>query len=173
MKIIGLTGKAGAGKTTFANMVIDKYLELTKNRIGCSILPFAKALKDLALSLGWDGIKDEKGRKLLQLLGTDVCRNCIDNEYWIKRWLESLAKQRSNNIHLVVVDDVRFPNEVVTINNLNGDIYKVVGRQYDDVPNHESEQDLDIIRTINNNSTFQELQLKATMLVKDLIQWTY
>jgi len=176
--VIGLCGKAGAGKTTFANMILNQFLEMTDNKIGCVVLPFAKALKDLAVQLGWDGVKDERGRRLLQLLGTDVCRNCIDDNYWVKKWKEGIDKERAKGIQLIVADDVRFENELLSIAGFNGEIYKLVGRSYElaaDSKNHESEQELDVHDDllISNVSTFEALECRAKEIVKRLIKWTY
>ena len=176
--VLGFCGKAGAGKTTIANMVLNQFLEMTDTKIGCVIIPFAKALKDLAVQLGWDGVKDERGRRLLQLLGTDVCRKCISEDYWVDRWKESLARERARRIQLIVADDVRFSNECECINSFGGAIYKIVGRGYElspDSANHESEKELFIAddRLISNTSTFEALECRAKEIVKRLIKWTY
>jgi hypothetical protein len=175
LHVIGLAGKAGAGKSTFAHMLLNQFLNLTDRKIGCTIVPFAKALKDLALSLGWDGVKDDRGRRLLQILGTDVCRNLLDQNYWVKRWLEAISRERVNGIQLIVADDVRFPNEVDCIVGLKGQVYKIVDRAYSGTPAHESEQDLEIPdeNIITNNNTFEALNLRAQILIKKLVQWTY
>ena len=47
-----LSGKAGAGKDTFADSIAS---------LGFHKYSFAKVLKDEALSGGWDGAKDERG----------------------------------------------------------------------------------------------------------------
>lgn len=174
MYIIGLCGKAGAGKTTFANMLIDNFIKLTDMHKGAMILPYAKALKDLALSIGWNGEKDDKGRRLLQLLGTDVCRNCIDEDYWVKAWDKQRQEAIADNIELFIADDVRFLNEVSRIDDLNGTIYKLIGRAYNNIPKHESEKDLGVVdKLIDNSNTMAALNLKAIEIVKQLIDWKY
>ena len=66
MKITLLTGPAGVGKDTFAREIIEgeKYT---------AAIAFADYLKHTAHALGWDGMKDDKGRTFLQELG-DVVR---------------------------------------------------------------------------------------------------
>ncbi len=96
MKLLLLiSGKAGAGKDTFADSIAS---------LGFHKYSFAKALKDEALSGGWDGAKDERGRVLLQQLGT-VWRN-YEPDHWILRLQESIRHDR------VVVTDCRYRNEI-------------------------------------------------------------
>jgi len=176
--VIGICGKAGAGKTAFAKYIIEQFLSLTDNKIGCTIVPFARALKDMALDMGWDGKKDEKGRRLLQLLGTDVCRDCIDENYWVKKWRDALIRETTKGIQLIIADDVRFGNEVLCINELGGHIYHVVGRAYNlkgEAEAHPSENSLITknMNRIDNSSTFEALECRAIDVVKGLIKWTY
>jgi len=177
--VLGFCGKAGAGKTTIANMVLNQFLKMTDTKIGCVIIPFAKALKDLAVQLGWDGVKDERGRRLLQLLGTDVCRDCISEDYWVERWKESVARERARKIQLIVADDVRFENELNCIKSLGGITYQLVGRSMElskDASTHPSEQlylKLADDLLISNTSTFEALECRAKEIVKRLIKWTY
>ncbi len=79
MHIIGIHGPLGGGKTFLANEIKDCFN-------GVVILPFAKLLKDFAFEMGWDGKKDPKGRRLLQLLGTECGRKCISQDIWVKHW---------------------------------------------------------------------------------------
>ena len=59
MGIYVVNGAAGSGKTTFENNV--------KTIVGndCYILSTIDPIKDVAKSLGWNGVKDLKGRKFL------------------------------------------------------------------------------------------------------------
>jgi len=126
--IIGITGPAGAGKSTFARHLL---CALAERHIPAICIPFAAALKKLARSIGWDGVKDARGRRLLQLLGTDVCRGCISDSYWIDRWRAAVVRAAETHVHVVVTDDVRFPNEAFAIRALNGTIIRLTGRAAD------------------------------------------
>lgn len=171
MHLIGLTGRAGAGKSTFARLLCNNYYELTEK--STCIIPFAKALKDLAVKIGWNGVKDERGRRLLQLLGTDICRNCIDKDYWVKRWAEQLASNKAFSVGLIIADDVRFENEIKVIKQFGGETYAVAGRAYDmseEALQHESEKQLpiDVNFIIDNGSSIPALNLKALKIIRDL-----
>jgi hypothetical protein len=107
--IIGLCGRGGAGKSTFAEMIVKKSKPIFMQ------VNFKDALVEMAKGIGWNGIKDEKGRKLLQTLGTDVVRNCIDPDYWVKAWKKRVDERIMYGGVSIVVDDVRFENEAETI----------------------------------------------------------
>jgi dephospho-CoA kinase len=136
--IIGLCGRGGSGKSTFAEMVVkkSKYIFMQVN--------FKDALVELAKYIGWNGIKDDKGRKFLQTLATDAIRNCIDPEYWTKRWVERVNERVMYGNVSIVVDDVRFENEVRTIvnfakhNNFESYIIKLVTKDQKEVMTEEA-----------------------------------
>lgn len=149
--IVGIAGKAGSGKSSVAKYLAEKY-----NGI---ILSFAQPLKDFAVALGWNGEKDERGRKLLQLLGTDIGRNLIDPNIWVNHWLKRLDKIETD---LVIADDCRFFNEIITINSFNdcGITIKLINRAYNPEDQHDSEKDIpdqlfDFV--INSSCTLDEL----------------
>lgn len=100
-QIIAIHGKMHSGKSTAA--------EYLKKELRAVVKPFAKPIKDFAYLLGWDGAKDTKGRRLLQLLGTEVGRECIRETLWVDKWQASLE---STGQHAVIIcDDLRFRNE--------------------------------------------------------------
>ena len=108
MKIILISGKAEAGKTTAAN-IIKYYLCGIGKRV--AIVPYGQYVKDTAkMIFGWDGQKDENGRQLLQWWGTDVVRKKNEN-FWVNTVMR-LAAVLDGEIDYLVIDDCRFPNEV-------------------------------------------------------------
>lgn len=107
-QVIAIHGKMHSGKTTTA-----KYLYINLTSV---VRPFARPIKDLATYIGWNGKKDKKGRRLLQLLGTEVGRECIKDTIWVDKWQESLGDTGS---HVTVIcDDLRFQNEYEHLNEL-------------------------------------------------------
>jgi len=168
MKIVGITGRAGAGKTSFANYLVEVHTKIHGN--SASIVPFAKPLKDIATSMGWDGNKDEKGRKLLQLLGTDCGRDCIDPDLWIKKWLKTI--QGLPRDCLVIADDLRFDNEADMVRSQKGLIIRIAGRNNRTVnSSHPSEAgicDDFMLATIDNTESLNNLKNKARTLWQTL-----
>lgn len=172
--ILGITGKAGSGKDTFADMLTE---ELEARNAKTTTNHFAYALKKIATDcFGWDGQKDEKGRRLLQVLGTECGRAYNDNI-----WVEKVADWISSGVgtfNFFLIPDTRFPNEaemVKTFPNMAGAIIAVVrpelntgGQEY----THTSETALDGYEpdiTITNDGTLQDLRQKAAELAEKLI----
>ena len=94
---IGIIGKMCSGKTTLA-------LEIQKHFNNFFITSFAKKIKEVAIEL-FNMDPQKKNRKLLQDIGTKMRE--IDKDIWIKYVLKE-----SNNLDCVIIDDVRFENEL-------------------------------------------------------------
>lgn len=127
MAIIGLSGFAGAGKTTIAEYLVRQH--------GFTRLSFASAVKDTAAAVfGWDrerleGVtpQDRQWREepdpfwtermgrpfspryALQYLGTDVMRRHVLPSIWCDAIVSKLRAMPPDTN--VVIDDVRFVNE--------------------------------------------------------------
>ena len=131
--LIGLSGKKQVGKDTLGH-----YLEL---RYGFQRIAFADYLKHIAAKLGWDGWKDERGRKLLQDLGLVVRQ--YNERFWVEAAFRTMHRLQRKGYHDFVITDVRFINEVMLIKEEAGIAIRVWSRdeRADDL--HPSETELD------------------------------
>lgn len=158
---IGIAGKMGTGKSTVAKMIAEK--------INGKIVPFAKPLKDLATQMGWNGVKDEKGRRLLQLLGTECGRECIGEDIWISHWLYEIHKRENNGYH-IIADDVRFENELNVIRvHPNGILIKIKRLTNQQDSEHASERDLPdslFDYVIINDGSIEQLEEKVWSILQ-------
>jgi hypothetical protein len=149
---IGLIGLAGSGKDTAAIALMDR---------GWKRVAFADALKGRAIYLGWDGRKDDRGRRLLCDLG--MAMRAYEPDHWINH---ARAAMRGRPC---VFTDVRFQNEADFIRAEGGIIVRVV-RDYQLVPlQHESELGQLAIRTdqsILNDGTIEELHAQLLEIVE-------
>jgi hypothetical protein len=59
---------------------------------------------------------------MLQLWGTEVCRNGFHDDIWIAS-LENKMRKTGDDI---VISDVRFPNEIKAIHNAGGRVVRIV-----------------------------------------------
>lgn len=108
MKVVCISGKAQHGKDTTASM-IQECLEQHNKRV--VIVHYADLLKYICKTFfGWDGNKDEKGRKILQYVGTDIIRKKVPN-YWVD-FVSEFLEIFDNEWDWVLIPDTRFPNEV-------------------------------------------------------------
>jgi len=107
--IILVSGKLGSGKTTFANKL---QAVLTQAGYYTIKMAFADEVKRIAKEeFDWDGKKNQKGRRLLQVIGTEAGR-AYDEDIWVKKLVKNLEKHISlTPPSVVIIDDWRFPNE--------------------------------------------------------------
>lgn len=103
--VILISGKAGVGKSTAARYFNNFFLN---DGYETTIVPFASELKTLAMYLGWNGKKDEKGRQFLIELG-QVARK-YDKNVWAK-FAYSAIVEDPVTIDIALIDDWRFMNE--------------------------------------------------------------
>jgi hypothetical protein len=176
-----ISGKMGAGKTTLANIMVKKLLEV---KYVAKRFSFATKVKDLALQVGWDGQKDIKGRTLLQSIGK------ISRAYKPNIFAESLFSAISFDerfpFDFVIIDDWRFPNEYEYI------IYDIPKLLYDTTtirinpgftkfqPNLPALQDISEIALDNfspidfefpNIFTMQDLENYAVGILNDILSF--
>ena len=108
MKVICISGKAQNGKDTTA-MLLRDYLTAAGERV--LIAHYGDLVKYVCRQFfGWDGVKDEKGRTILQHVGTDVVRT-KDPEYWVN-FIVGILKLFDGEWDYVLIPDCRFPNEI-------------------------------------------------------------
>jgi hypothetical protein len=111
MKICCISAKARHGKDTAAELLKD-YLEASGKRV--LIIHFADLLKFICKQFfGWDGNKDEKGRTLLQYIGTDVV-GAKKPEYWAK-FIVDFLRLFEDEWDYALVPDWRYPIESSTL----------------------------------------------------------
>ena len=172
--LIGLSGKAGSGKST-----VTRYL----NDNGFGTRKFAGPLKAmLAALLEQQGVSPESTpeyiegplkeiptdylggrspRYAMQTLGTEWGRGFISEDFWV----DAAMKQIDGDL---IFDDVRFTNEALAISRAGGIVVNVVRPSLDPVEAHQSEDalaDFAFNYTIYNDSTLDRLhQSIDTML---------
>jgi len=118
--------------------------------------------------------KTDISRSLLQIYGTQIFRNRVDDLYWIKRTKERIEKI---NADIVLITDVRFPNEIDFIS--NSESYKPYAIRINRTLNrsgkeheHISETALDDYKEfayiVENNSSLSDLKETAYGIIEDI-----
>lgn len=168
MRIICISGKAQHGKDQSAKFIKD--ILNTKYNKKVLIIHNADLLKYMCKSIfEWDGNKDEKGRTLLQYVGTDVIRK-QDHDFWV-RFISNVVNLFPNEWDYVLVPDCRFPNEIEYLKeNTNCEVIhlRVKRPNFDngltvEQQSHPSETALDNTEpdyTLINGSTLNELYFR-------------
>ena len=145
MKVCCISAKARHGKDTAAELLKD-YLEMCGKKV--LIIHFADLLKYICKQFFcWDGAKDEKGRTLLQYIGTDVV-GTKNPAYWAE-FVVSFLKMFENEWDYVLIPDCRYPVEVATVKSaFDTTVLRVERPNFDNgltglQKNHPSEVDMD------------------------------
>lgn len=111
-------------------------------------------------------------RRILQWWGTEYRRE-QDPDYWTKAWGRKVSEYDVEQMYLLV-DDVRFMNELQVIKEYDGLIIKIDRPGFDGANNHASETSLDDYTDwdgkILNNGTLEEFERKVEILVTSLIK---
>lgn len=133
--LIGLTGKAGAGKDTSAK-VIQEQLGNENVLLVSFAQPIREMLKVVFPFLTdkhfYGKLKEEvipgvgkSPRQLMRALGTDWGRKCVKDSLWLDIALEKAAKVIKDGKN-VIITDVRFENEAQKIFEYGGSVVKIV-----------------------------------------------
>jgi hypothetical protein len=117
-KLIGICGELQSGKDTIGARLVTSY--------GYTRYAFADPLKSLARAIGWNGEKDETGRKLLQDLGHGA-REILGTDVWVRAMDRAVFGEGVDiRPFRVVVTDVRYENEAHWIHSNGGVVWKVI-----------------------------------------------
>lgn len=81
-------------------------------------------------------------RSMMQTLGTEWGRNCVDPDLWTRVAITQAKWLRSDGLN-VVMDDMRFPNEFDAVKAAGGITVKVIRPGYVPDGSHSSEGQLD------------------------------
>lgn len=179
-QIIGLTGQAGAGKNTVADILFKHgftnfgFADPVYRAVATLLGVGQETLRDRAMKetpIDWLG---KSPRELLQTLGTEWGRNTIRDDIWIQiamRQVEKvIAYQKGQGG--VILTDVRFANEAQAIRSAGGRIWKVVryvGCLASETSKHSSEAGIpdDMIdEVVENSGTVADLEVAVMARAK-------
>lgn len=184
--LLGLTGKKGSGKDTFADYIVKKY--------GFIKLAFSDQLRNiLKKTFNWTDEHfnrenkekvckkwDITPREAMQLMGTEVLRELFNNKinttidnikytYHIKCIHNIVMNLKGKNI---IISDVRFQDEINYIKSMDGLIISIDKNiNYNKFSNHKSEnqqlKNIDFI--MNNNNSKKDFFDNIDNLITHLI----
>ncbi len=179
--IIGINGKIGSGKDTFAHMIIEQ-------QPGWEIKKFAAKLKQVASILtgapperfeDQDFKKQESEfgityRELLQKIGTEAMRDNIHTDVWVRALFAEYKLTNSYPLQPKypnwIITDCRFQNEADAIRDRGGYILRI-DRPGTTNGTHPSETALDYYLfdwVISNSGDLDDLRGKAKLFLEKL-----
>jgi hypothetical protein len=183
--IIAISGKAGSGKSTVGEIF---------EKSGFRIDSFATSVKDIcSILFNFDrekieGIREEdriwretpdksisellgknfSPRDAMILIGTEIGRNIIHQDIWIKTLFDRYEKNKIN----LLISDLRFPNEYEEIKKRNGIIIRINSNR-EKKSDHISECALDnhnFDYIIDNNGTLDELYEQVNNVINNKLK---
>lgn len=179
--VILISAKAQHGKDSFAT-AFNKVASEKHYRI--LTIHYGDILKYVCKQyFGWDGNKDEKGRTILQRVGTELAR-FNHPDVWVNCVIE-IVKGLKTEYDFILVPDTRFPNEIecwektdfftfsVRLNRKNED-----GTDFDngltpEQKNHFSEISLDnyAFNYVIENKNLQDIEGAAQAILEDILKY--
>lgn len=175
-RTIGLAGTKGSGKTTIAKAMkeilegwdgkaedeeiqilafadpVRDMLERLDPFVGSDYLAWRRLNTILDLNGGWEGVKTTLYypyiRELLQRMGTECVRS-VDNDFWVNH----MEARISDTTNMVIIQDVRFENEVDLISEYGGVVVELIRDGVDTTDKHSSEAGVTADLIVHNDST--------------------
>lgn len=183
VRTIGICGPAGAGKSTAAERLVERWrfnrvrfagpLKAMMLALGCSAEQVDGALKEVPSPL----LCGRTPRQAMQWLGTEWGRDLIGRELWIEAWRSAVeaspgfwSADRGWD-RLIVADDVRFANEAQAIRDRGGIVLRVerLGAGSTSGSEHASEKpDFEPDRVILNDGSVPEFLMQIDALAMSL-----
>lgn len=177
---LGFCGYAKSGKNTAAETFKD--VVETRTGIPVTMMAFADGIRQIGKVFGFaDEVMENQGlketwkhpmfnitpRRFMQLVGSEMFRNHLDKDCWVKLTQSRLGNisnylidkygprpsDQDGNIwkpqHIVCITDVRFPNEEALIRKFGGRIIRIdrdIKRDGKEWMKHESEKYIEEIK---------------------------
>ena len=171
MKLLGIVGKARCGKDTVADQIIgngyvkrafaDPIYRIADEMFGIDSRNIPDKDKETVIPKWGLSL-----RQMLQIIGTEMGRDLISQDIWLKRMDDELEH---NN---VVISDIRFDNEAMYIKKRGGLLIHVTRDTSDyKVNQHVSELGVTNIYALrdhhlDNNGSLKDLETKVSELLK-------
>lgn len=147
MQVLGIGHYSRTGKNTLGSLIAAEYFKRTKKT--AIVTSFAYKLKDICHQLyAWDGLREPEfyetqegaalrdvplppiGKSPVQIwvdMGTPAVRDNVYDRTWIDYLLRT---KRLDGASLLIITDVRFPNEVKAVREYDGILVKTVRGGY-------------------------------------------
>lgn len=169
--LVALAGKAGSGKSAISELLCDDFT------FAFIRVKFSTPLKDMLRSLLFNAgvpenhiekyiegdlkeeptrfLKGKSPRDLMITLGTEWGRDLVHPDFWVHLWTQRVNVLMDMGCS-VIVDDLRFPNEELTIRRLNGVIINVERGEHKTVSHVSESYSPNADYTVDNNGALED-----------------
>ncbi len=169
MIVLGLSGKKGAGKNLVYHL-IKSVADPDETGVVARV-SFAGPLKQMCrVEFGWNGQKDEIGRKLLQDVGVGM--RALKKDFWVDKAADAIRSLPKTTV-ICVITDLRFENEMKMIRGqFKGLAWRITRPGVENLDNHVSETELDGARFDRKivNTTMDNLLSEVRSGVEELLR---
>jgi len=159
-----INGVARSGKNTFVD-IVNLYLKSQGSVVEVRDISSVDRVKEAAITLGWNGIKDDKGRRFLsdlKILSTDSYDGPMN-------YMKIIAEMESG----IKFFHIREPEEIAKFVSEFPDTRTIcINRKGIDVPNNAADQNVDLHdydHYIDNNGTLEDFTKAAIEFTKSSI----
>lgn len=172
IKILIVNGAPGSGKTTMEN-----FCKAVLGEAFCQTRSTIDKVKEIAMFLGWDGMKDLAGRRFLSDLKDAFTRYndmpLNDIKITARLFSDDLEAYGINSERGLLMVDCREPEEIQKlVDEFNAKTVLVVRPEVseNEVSNHADEfvNNYEYDFCIYNNGTLEDLEYKARQMLIDL-----
>ena len=164
-EVVAFIGPAGCGKSTAASHLLAR---------GYTLLKFAHPIKQMLRAIGLEGehlegeakelpcnlLLGASPRRAMQTLGTEWGRKLIHPDLWVHAWMKEAVWKLQNGNRLVI-DDLRYPNELSAILRLGGSVIRIVRKDAFQCEAHDSETQFIISQRVIVNDLTEDEFLKS------------
>ncbi|WP_028842480.1 hypothetical protein [Thermodesulfovibrio yellowstonii] len=168
--VIGLIGKEGSGTAIAAD-----YLAMKHGFAKCSFETFIKNILVMSKMCNINELYIEKTiySRWLTLKLIQILREYVDENYLVKKMLWKIGELLSNGHKKIVIEDVKFENEVELIKLFHGKLIKIIKPSPDPLAVHISplEKFIDILSydfILKNNGNLKEFYAQIDNIIFSL-----
>ena len=123
-RVIGISGRAGSGKTTVAGMIPGAVVVQLADPLYAALAVMLGVPESLLRSQAYKERElpglGKSPRQMLQTLGTEWGRDLVNRQIWVRLLEQRIAVLREQGVSIVAVADVRFENEAAAIRGMQG-----------------------------------------------------
>lgn len=128
MKLLGLAGAAGSGKSTVARHLVECFGFVPLSLADYFKIPLVAAGSITREEAFTSAPRSALARGMMQAAGTELGRDIYGDDHWIRHLKAHLFRLASAGVKCAVVDDVRFLNEGEAIRRWGGELWGLTGR---------------------------------------------